>query len=1827
MSICLRKLKSDLIGEVQKTNFTPMQKNTAIKKVNESIYKMYMTTSIKPESNENIDKQYSQDDFTNHSGGAFGSDIEWDKIGVKYGFKNHNHYFHGERSDDNAPQGNFEISDDMYKEGGIKAAKAAKRNYGAKFNITKDSRLTRNWSQVKNSDAVFAIGKIVSSGEDIEAGGDAKAIAPSVAGGTGYAVGMAILNNTPVYVFNQVDTKKYKTGWYKYDPNTDDFISTDIPTLTRNYAGIGTRKINDSGKKAIEDVYKKTLESISNSNTSNENINTEEKDKNEINIYSGSGDKYSKLSNFNAGPVKFNGNTFSNIEAAYHYEKLKYSKNKELASRYQEKLLGENITGREALSIGSDRKVNLNTDEWNKISSNIMKNIMLEYYSNNNEAKELLLSTIGSKLTHEAKTINGKWRQEFPRILTEVRSELSNLENISNNKDENIKENIKEKNLFDEEFQNKDSSSIVENTDVSKSENKDNDLSIVDYINSLSKDIKNMLLENPTSTKDEYLKGGYIENVQESMDGVRISSTDEDIAYGEFVSSQGESIPNLSELMFTSDLGITQSELKEYFKLKNKQKRSSSEINTFVNLSEKIESSNFKTRLESLIDQYDYTISGSGPSKWRTKGEQVYYDFGFKDIGGFLDSLIGMTGDGSKRTNNPAYHDTMNKLIDIVKNTMANGKFMKGVEIVFLKTNDEYTNGTYEAFDGQTGMIGDVRVLDQAGRLTIRYGKDFKDDMFDENGKVLDAYENTFSGFREIVMHEVLHSMVDEAVKYDNSLYRQLDNIQKLYSKYITPEAVENAIFDRSGSSLTVAQKNQVKDIVDHINSSPVEFLMYSLTNPAVFEIMDNIGKNIESGSEPEVRVELINTSGRSLRDKREGTPSRFKQLIDKFVDVINKVYSTIKVGKSIKSNGEIGNRTPNEILLDVVKNAVLKTVLLSTYSNKTNLYNDATYDDYKLLNISDRYRKYNEKLIELGEKGFEKLNVFKEKAKPVERIEKIASWMNRFEIIKDSREKGRFRLFTDVINTIVEDTTNKDNGAAAFYKMYRDIKGSRDKDKIAMLQTAREYFDVQWLDVDKTERESITNLLRSDFRSVGDLNYVSELLFDENKLNEEISKLKKEIGIVEYNENAKFLGFYMIHEESKAPELMRNANMIVNRTYGGQNRRPFVKPSDINSTIDKVDKLASLYALKYINESDKKNIAKTIKENESLVQATANAYYKTADGQFEKFKSVGLHKYIAKGSIRNSSLVDMKYEVLSEDQIREGRFAHTKIRINKEATDAINDGKIYWTVVSRDYGTSRTQGGFDDIHIIDKGMGLRSIMFGNDTISNGIAFDEFAIEHSRKTSLSLSKETNDDIDTLVNMKNQIVPSYNIYGSVVDYELPISTNDRIVFGKANNDIAEVMAQTISHINSKDKAIYNNSMFANMLIEESEQNKNKPGYVLLRPTTVEEAKNGIRHKYEEEWAMLPNYIQDMILKKDESGRPTRKGLWVKEGRINNIIGYKDASILDIKMFSDKPMFENRPDVRRAIEMIEYYWKQAAGRYKEIVVKYFPSIIWANMSSNMFVAMRHGVGPFEYAKAFIRHWNHLTDYLEQSESVIRLQIEETTGKDNSAKIKALEAQMKGNPFSKLIEDGQFTTIMEDLDKSGLTKKSHAEDYLDQGFEKLSKLTGNKDNIKEVFSNVFITRNSAAHKAIEKLTVYNDIINKSIIQERMFQDLNSVEFVDKNLRVEKEQDILNYLDQLFVNYSYLDNKYLKYANDTNMLMFTKYFFRALKANVSMATKNPLSTLGFEGFDKFILDVSDSMEQYYSPIDSFANRLMPNPLEMVGDIIMPHSIGMLVR
>jgi hypothetical protein len=155
---------------------------------------------IKRPSAPNEPEKYSM-----HSGGAPGSDSYWGKTAKEFGVVDVFHYYHGDITPENAPEGNTKISDQDYEDGKTEAAKAAAYNWGYSFPKMKDDRLVRNWAQVKYSDAIFAIGSIVEPGQPAfpNKQGDTRiAQHQMVAGGTGYAVTMAILNNKPVYVFD-----------------------------------------------------------------------------------------------------------------------------------------------------------------------------------------------------------------------------------------------------------------------------------------------------------------------------------------------------------------------------------------------------------------------------------------------------------------------------------------------------------------------------------------------------------------------------------------------------------------------------------------------------------------------------------------------------------------------------------------------------------------------------------------------------------------------------------------------------------------------------------------------------------------------------------------------------------------------------------------------------------------------------------------------------------------------------------------------------------------------------------------------------------------------------------------------------------------------------------------------------------------------------------------------------------------------------------------------------------------------------------------------------------------------------------------------------------------------------------------------------------------------------------------------------------------------------------------------------------------------------------------------------------------------------------------
>jgi len=202
--------------------------------------------------------------YSNYSGAAPGGDATWAAEGKKVGIGKQVDY-RPETLDKLKPE-QYQECEDAYRA----AAKALDRPFldpkSKNSKIAYAGKLmTRDYLQAKAADAVFAISDILNPGEIGKPSSkgikyENKAGKQVVDGGTGYAVEMAIqLGNRSVYVFHQGTDSNHKTavGWYKWDGKQ--FVATEIPTLTKKYAGVGTRHLNEAGAQAIRNVYQKTF--------------------------------------------------------------------------------------------------------------------------------------------------------------------------------------------------------------------------------------------------------------------------------------------------------------------------------------------------------------------------------------------------------------------------------------------------------------------------------------------------------------------------------------------------------------------------------------------------------------------------------------------------------------------------------------------------------------------------------------------------------------------------------------------------------------------------------------------------------------------------------------------------------------------------------------------------------------------------------------------------------------------------------------------------------------------------------------------------------------------------------------------------------------------------------------------------------------------------------------------------------------------------------------------------------------------------------------------------------------------------------------------------------------------------------------------------------------------------------------------------------------------------------------------------------------------------------------------------------------------------------
>ena len=188
--------------------------------------------------------------LTLHTGGALGSDSYFEKLSIEYGISVRAYSYKTKYH--NSPN-KVEISEEDYLDGVSEVNRANK--FLNRWGIHKYMNLlARNWQQVKYSKQIIAIGRIVNPGQKTSKG-YCRSTGQSVDGGTGYAIQMGINNMRDIWVFDQFMEK-----WFRWSYSSMSFVESECPSIMSNdFAGIGTREINQSGINAIEDVFRKTF--------------------------------------------------------------------------------------------------------------------------------------------------------------------------------------------------------------------------------------------------------------------------------------------------------------------------------------------------------------------------------------------------------------------------------------------------------------------------------------------------------------------------------------------------------------------------------------------------------------------------------------------------------------------------------------------------------------------------------------------------------------------------------------------------------------------------------------------------------------------------------------------------------------------------------------------------------------------------------------------------------------------------------------------------------------------------------------------------------------------------------------------------------------------------------------------------------------------------------------------------------------------------------------------------------------------------------------------------------------------------------------------------------------------------------------------------------------------------------------------------------------------------------------------------------------------------------------------------------------------------------
>lgn len=613
------------------------------------------------------------------------------------------------------------------------------------------------------------------------------------------------------------------------------------------------------------------------------------------------------------------------------------------------------------------------------------------------------------------------------------------------------------------------------------------------------------------------------------------------------------------------------------------------------------------------------------------------------------------------------------------------------------------------------------------------------------------------------------------------------------------------------------------------------------------------------------------------------------------------------------------------------------------------------------------------------------------------------------------------------------------------------------------------------------------------------------------------------------------------------------------------------------------VENLATLSAIEFTNEIVRLEAYQYAVANQQAVEDVIKMHGVIAkESKAKLFDAFGDSHYYIKGYTTeiNSKTVDVVVRPLRERaQLEEQEYKFISKPESSSAIDSQYAQEQMGVFVRYNLVPKYTQGLLSIQDFATKGTKLNELNFADRTNGDIITGSEKVV--ADMTRIQYAEQCKGIINFRSKAGHQLVPVLDPFGKIVNYRYTMSKeNKRNILGQ-NHEIDKVLGNMNGDNYRKISSVAIDQEIIREMLKMQHDAKDLSDFVPI----------SAYGKYQDFYRMIPKKTLEYL----HSIKPKDEPLMVHKDLIETMFGYKNVTVQDIKFFQGKK-------AGRLLAWAERIWQDFVAHSREGITIKNPRVVGGNIISNTNTLITHGMSPDQAVLKQLEGAKLLDEYRALKTEWVGLDIQRKIGKKiNEARFKELAKQIANSPLLPLLKKGQYQSIIDDVNLEKMDSTNIVELYGDAMLGKLPK------EARRIIDEAYISKDTETFQKLLKVVQYSDFVAKYALYD--FE--TKKKGMDSNVAMKLVSD-------MFVDYSLVQNKWVKYADDMSIFMFSKYLFRIQKAIARNLVENPIPMMSSMLAQRITFDISsidDSSLLRHNPL----NRLfMLNPL----DELIPHTV-----